>query len=572
MLDSARKLALSLFLLAPAATAADQPPVPPTPPTPPVVTPVTPVLPVAPVPPVSGPVAPPVGPKPIAPQITIQPQPRVNIDWNQCRNDFLSTDAAKQAAATKTMIDSGANGYNVLGSMLTGNDPAIVKRATQAREQIDNRAFQMFQDASELAAKVQKEPQTVAVLETVRQAWMHTAMYAAQPTVKQTSFQNAQELQKTIKSVSDATKQLSTLDDQLKAAPAPQGLARASVQVERAGVLMTLQRPADALTAAQDAVKASGKEGRFTPPALKAQADASLKLDDHKSAAALCRQILQEHPKSLEVKFAYSTLIQDALDEKRWDEAIDLVKTFTALCPIDEASQESIYTVLDALMNSERDYKHVLPYAEWVLATLPVDRLNGEVPKLIGGCSEYVFRNYAKSERAYTMLRDQFADSVNVANMDAALARIKLKADGKFPHEPAETDVGLAGVFAKFLKAARERDTKTLSILVPKADSEEFVENFGNDDTLPTLTFADYVVKKAEQDDVKGTGELTLDYYEAASSKPREMKLQAVKEDGQWKIAWEAPDAEDDAVQLTPAPGPAAPATPAIPPAEAPKK
>jgi hypothetical protein len=54
----------------------------------------------------------------------------------------------------------------------------------------------------------------------------------------------------------------------------------------------------------------------------------------------------------------------------------------------------------------------------------------------------YQGRVYGKAQSAYTLLRDRFADAVSTEDMNAALARVKAKAEGKFEKEPRETDAG----------------------------------------------------------------------------------------------------------------------------------
>ena len=490
--------------------------------------------------------------------IQIKNLPRTAAEWSQCLADFQSTDAAKQQAAAKILVDSGSNGFNQLQNLLKSPNPDVVKRATETRQQIEMQAYQLYQEALALAGKVQKEPLTVAALEQLRQTWMRAAIYAPRNEMKQSCFQNSQEIQNTRKSVEEAMQQLASLDARLKSTPGIQGLSLAALQLERAAAFKTLQRHADALAAAEECVKASGKTGRHTPAALKAQTEACISLDDRKKTEALCRQILEDYPRSLEIRFAYSSLVQALIADKRWDEATQTAMAFVTNCPLDDGAQESLYGVLDSLMNTERDYARVVPLAEWIYKTLPPDRLTAEVPKVIGGCSEYVLKDYAKAAQAYTILRDQFADMVSASDMDGALARVKQKAEGKFPIEPSATDVGQAGIFAQFLKAVRKRDSKAIKTLVPKDDADDMIESLGgggfDSDIVPTVTFADFILKKVELDEKKESATITLDYYDASSSKPKTMTQQAVLEDGQWKITWESPAGENENMQLAPAP------------------
>lgn len=475
--------------------------------------------------------------------------PQMIADWTPYLSDFQSADQARQEAAAKVFIESGSRGYAVLAALLKHSDPGVVKRATDVRQQIDTRSFKLYQEAAGEQNKVMGQPLTAAGLEKVRQAFLRMAMYASQSSLKQLGFQTAAELQKTIKDVEAAGKQLAPLDAQLTAAPEPKGLARAAVQMERANALKVLLRDADMLAAAQDAAASSGKEGRFTPAAFGLQAEAHARLADNAKLEATCRRILAEYPRSLEVKFAHRTLLQLLSGTQRWDDAEKQARAFLAAFPVDEEAQEAVNDLLENLMNEERDYARVGPLAEWLIEALPPDRLKPEVLKYSAGCDEYIFRDYPKAERAYTLLRDRFADAVSAEDMNAALTRVKLKGEGKFEKEPRDADAGLAGVFARFLKAARTRDTKALETLAPKDELEDFRERLGDstEELVPTLVFADFILRKVDVDEAAGKGKLLLDYYDASSSKPKPMTQEAVKEDGQWKIRWQDPQEPDAA-------------------------
>jgi hypothetical protein len=478
-----------------------------------------------------------------AEQAESAPNPQPIADWTPHLNDLQSADKARQEAAAKVFVESGSRGYAVLASLLKHTDPEVVKRVSQIRAQIDARSNELYHEAAAEQAKLQHQPLTTAALEKVRQAFLRMAAYASQNPLKQLGYQNVTELQKTAKEVEAAGQQLAALDAQLKEA---KGLARAGLQVERAAALKTLQRDADMLAAAQDAAQNSGKEGRFTPAALKLQAEAYQRLEDSAKLEAVCHTILAEYPRSLETKFAHQSLLSLLSDARRWDDAVRQAQAFFSAFPVDQEAQEAVCGLLENLMNEERDYARAGPLAEWLVQALPPDRLNPEALKYSGGCAEYVSRDFAKAERAYTLLRDRFADAVSTDDMNAALSRVRLKGEGKFPKEPRDTDAGLAGVFARFLKAARTRDAKALESLVPKDDVKEFIERLGDttEELVPTLVFADFILKKADTDDAAGKGKLLFDYFEASSDKPKPLTQEAVKEDGLWKICWQDPEEE----------------------------
>ncbi|MCY3023320.1 MAG: hypothetical protein NTW87_30445 [Planctomycetota bacterium] len=494
-------------------------------------------------------------PKPPAPQPpkVVSANPMGVTDWTPHLRDFQSADAARQQAATQVFLDAGARGHAVLNAFLKNASPDVVKRATEARQEIDARSWKMYQDVAAEHGKLRKQPLTAAALENMRQAYMRMGMYASPVQLKQLSFQTAAELQKTIKAVEEAGTELAALDVQLQAAPEPKGLARAGIQLQRASALKTLQRDADMLAAARDAVAASGRDGRHTPGALKLEAEACSRVEDAKGLEAACRRLLTEYPRSLEVKFAQRTLIDLLSASQKWDEAMQQAKAFLAAFPVDEEAQDAAYSLLDTLRNDERDFVRLAAMAEWLMGALPLDRLKPEVPKYSGGCNEYIFRDCAKAARAYTMLRDGFTDLVSVEDMNAALARLKAKTEGKFPKEPLETDPGAAGAFARFLKAIRTRDAKALAAVAAKDEADDLVERLGDssDDLLPTILFADFVLKQVQENEAKDAAKLTLDYYEASASKPKTVTQEAVKEGAQWKIKWQ--DLEEDDADAAPA-------------------
>ena len=188
--------------------------------------------------------------------------------------------------------------------------------------------------------------------------------------------------------------------------------------------------------------------------------------------------------------------------------------------------------------------------AEWLLETLPLDRMVPDIPKLAGRCNEYLLKDFAKAEKMYQLLQDQYPDAVSVAELAAALARVKLKAQGKFPAEPAETDDGPAGALAKFLKAFRKRDGKALAGIVPKSEADKYENLAATGEGVFEALFADFVITAIKLDDKQESAVLSLDHYDSAASKPVQLTQKAVKEDGQWKIQWNSPQGESGGMNL----------------------
>ncbi|HYG78268.1 MAG TPA: hypothetical protein VEK08_24915 [Planctomycetota bacterium] len=505
-------------LFAASAWAGDAAPPPPPPPPPPQIQPVKPV---------------PANPAPANPMMIADLRPYLN--------DFQTGTPEQQKAAAKVLLECGNRAYAALAPLLKHTVPDIVTRANELRQQIDTQSLKMYRDVEGERQKLAQQPLTVEALEKMRQSWINLATYASQPALRQFGVQNANEINKTIESVKNANQQLQEYDKQLAAAPDVKGLTRAQLQLERATALKILQRDNEALAAAQDAAASSGKTGRHTPAALKLQAEIQLRREDAKGAEASCRAIIADHPRSLETKFAHKTLLNLLSGAQRYDEAVAHTRAYLTAFPVDEEAQEEAYSLMDTLMDDEQDYKRVAALTDVLLEVLPVSRLRPDVPKLSGGCSEYVLKDYNKALKGYTMLREQFVDAVDPNDMAAAVSRLQAKIAGTFPREPQESEPGAAGALARFLKAIRTRDEKLIATAVVKDEVEDYVDlvKEGGDEKVPALTFADFVIRKIDLDEKAGTAKLQIDFYEAGSSKPRPLTQHAVKEGETWKIKWE---------------------------------
>jgi len=478
-------------------------------------------------------------------------------DWTQHIADFQSDDAAKRESATKAFIDGGARGAPVLDA-IAKKSPELAKRAADVKAQVEKRSVEMYQEAAAFAQKSHAEPLSVHNIEAQRQKWLQVAMYSTQQAIRQSSFQQVQNLQKLSQTVSQAIQQLNANDMQLKGPPQPNPLQRASIQIERAAALKKLQRLEDAQAAAKDAVEASGKDGRLTPSAIKLVIELDSGKDEGKTVEELSKLILKEYPRSLEVKFAHHRLVDFYAEKERWDEAMAQAKLFVSTFPIDDDAQGAAFSLLNTLMDEAREYGRAVQWADWLIETFPLDRLQPEAPKNAAGIYEYVVKDYEKAERACVMLRDKFADLVDRADMDRMLSRLKTKREGKFVKEPQPGDPELAGVFATFVKAVRARDKKTLGVLVPKEEIEDYTELLTDsmESFVPQLTFVDIELKKVDVDAAGTTAKLTLLLHEPDAEQPRETKQKAVKEDGKWKIAWVDPDQAEE--EEEPAAGPQA--------------
>jgi hypothetical protein len=492
-----------------------------------------------------------------------QPQPpAVSVqqitDWTPYLNDFQGADAAKQEAAAKTFVEAGSRGYAALATLLKNPNAEIAKRAAKVRQEIDVRSWKTYQELAAKRNQLHGQALTSQSIEDLRQAFVKLAMYASPEPLRRLCFQTATELQNKLREFEQASRQLSTLDQLLKAAPEPKGLRRAAIQVERADALHTQQCYKDVLGAAQDAEAHSGKEGRFAPRALKLQAEASLKLGEAKEHEALCRRILAEYPRSLEVRYAHRALVQLLPVLGRWDDAVQQAKAYLTAFPLDEEAQNEVYGLFSTLLEDERDYARMAGMAEWLLATLPPDRIRPELPKYCGGYNEYAAKDYAKAERAYALLRDNFTDLVSPDEMNSAIARLKLKAEGKFPKEPQPGDAGPAGLFAKMLAAIRARDGKAAAALSAKDGAEELAERIADstDDLVAIASFADFIVKNVEINKAQTGAKIVVECYDASTTKPLAYNVAAGVEDGQWKIMWEDPPTEEEELE-EPAPGPA---------------
>ena len=494
--------------------------------------------------------------------------PQTVTDWTPYLTGLQSADKAKQEEAAKFFVDAGGRSYLVLDPLLKHSDEDIKQQVARIKEQIEARSTKLYEEACAEQVGLRRQPLTTAAIENARQAFLRLAVYTPQNPLRQLGYQNAAELQKTAQDVEAAGQQLAALDKQLQDTPATQGLLRAGLQMERANALKTLQRDADTLAAAQDAAQLSGKDGRFTPAALRFQAEAYLRQEDNPKLEAACRAILTDYPRSLEVKFAHQTLLNLLAAANRGDEAVREAREFLTALPLDQDAQDAVFFYLDELMSETRDYVRAGQLADWLMDTLPLDRLKIEAVNCSAGCNEYVAHDYAKAIRAYTLLHDRFPDLMKAEEMSAALARVKLKQEGKFGQEPGAADPEPAGTFARFLKASRSRDLKALEELVPKDKLKDFTAHLADDmeDLAPALVFADFILKQVVADEAAGKARLLFDYYEPSSNKPKPLTEEAVKEDGKWKINWQDPEEEGEEAEP-----PAPDAKPAAPQPAAPK-
>ena len=490
--------------------------------------------------------APPAVPLPPAPQVKVTPVPLI-ADWRPYVADFQSPDAAKREAAIKVFLEQGNPGVAALTPLLGAKEPEVAARAKQVCQDIAQRAMKLGQDLSVQERDLQSKPLTPAAIEELRQAWVQLSVYAPQEQLRRYAGSKIAQMQGELQALEQAETELDEIDKQLNGVTGPQGLQCAALLLNRANALKTLQRFSDAVTTLGQVVKLSGKEGRLTPGALKDQAELYVALDDKKPAEAACRQIKQDFPRSLEVKFAWRFLIEQARGEKQWDEAEGQVKKFFELCPLDDDAQEVVFDTLNAL-TAAGEFKRAQDFALWVRQALPLERLTSDVINFSAQGYEYLARDYAKAAEAYTVLRDRFSDTVNAEEMQVALQRLKAKSEQKFPKEAAETDDGAAGAWARFVKAMRARDTQALAAAVPEKSAETFAGLLteGTDELLSQLTFGDYVVTKVTPDAKGETAELTIDQYLPTSAKPVVLTQKALKEKGQWKIDWQAPENDRD--------------------------
>jgi len=338
---------------------------------------------------------------------------------------------------------------------------------------------------------------------------------------------------------------LAECEERLKSLPENQRIVRAAVQLQRAGHLQLLQRFPEAIAAADEALKSGGPECRFNPHALKLQSQIHEKLDEHAKTEQVCRRIIAEHPRSLESKYAHQTLLSCLKSQNKWDEAIQDGQKYFMAFPVDQEAHDDLYGLLDTLMQDEHDFKRAARLAEWMMAAFPPERRTTELVKIHGGCSEYVLKDFAKAQKQYALLAEQYTDELSAEDMRGALARIKLKTEGKFPKEPAESEAGPAGAFAKFLRCIRTRDAKAIGETVPKEEAAGYKDLIdGADDMITGITFSDFVLKKPEFDEKAVSADLVIDYYEAAADAPQPLKQKAIKEDGIWKIQWRNPKEE----------------------------
>jgi tetratricopeptide (TPR) repeat protein len=472
------------------------------------------------------------------------PPPPAQVDWKQKLQDFQSTDAAIQQAATNTFLASGFPGYSQIASLLTHENKDVVARATEVRKQLEQRSQAIFQQTVELHTKMQDQPLSAENYKQLGEAWLAATPYIVKNDQRQICFQQAAESKNAIARLDQMNKQLAALDNALAEMKPEQAVERSSHLQSRAELLQNLQRFPDAIKAAE-LIIASDKTGRFVPAALKLQASLHMRIGEIDKGAAACQRILQEFPRSLEVKSAHQLLIENLIGQKKIDEAIDQVKQFYAACPIDEDAQESIDSMLNYL-TEEHDFKRIAGFTDWMQKTLPVNRCSANVYKYGGAANEYLLRDYVKAELSYTVLREKYTDEMEIEHLDNALRRLKAKKMGVFPKESTDADAGVAGVLAQFLKAVRTRDVAAVKMLVPRAEQANFANILGQSggEFVTEMIVGDFIVKELKPE---GATDMTLvlDHYGFNADQPEKMEQKAVKEDGEWKILWDVDAGEE---------------------------
>jgi tetratricopeptide (TPR) repeat protein len=489
----------------------------------------------------------------VVPPAMEAPKPQIS-DWKPILDDFQGSDPARQQVAIKTLVDAGNSGFQNVTPLLKKNDEALSKRVKEVQRQIEARSGEMYQAVCAKHVQLLSKPLEAAPLEQLAIEWDQLFAYTPNPRLQRDAWQYANDMRRRSKNVEAANQKLTEVDNELVKDPAPAGIARASLLVNRSEMLMALQRYKDALISAQDAITAGGKTGRMTPLALKILAENHARLNDTEHARGACNTILADFPRSLEVHFAHQAILDSYIQDRRWDDAIRQLKAFMAAFPIDEDAQQAANGLLRVLMDDEHDYRHATDLAEWLMANLPLERIPMDVPRCFGGCNEYVFKDYNRAERGYAMLRDSFADSLDVNEIKVVIERVKLKASGKFPKEPDVKDDGPAGALAQFLRAVRTRDAKALSELVLADKIKEMAGRLtsSTDSLVTAVTFSDVTVKHIEMSSNRDSALMFVDVYPSASMEPKSMFEAAMIEDGKWRIRWK--DIDED----IPAPDPKA--------------
>ncbi len=490
-----------------------------------------------------------------APNGTTPPKPTVAINTSAgvemlaLITDLETGDAAKRDATVKTLVTKGAHAYRSMVQLLNAKDADVAGRAKDVRSKIEKRAMELFHETDVLQGKALSGARNPAALEDVRKAWIAVAQYVPQPELRQQAVQSIQTMQMLMDQTAQFNKDVEAKDAELAAKPAPAGIQRAAIQLARAQAFTNLQRYDDAQKAAQDAFEAGGRDCRLASAALKTQIEMMVQKADYDGMEKISKKIIAEYGESLEARYAYGALSEVLMERKRWDEAVDNVKKFVAACPLDEEPQEIADKLLDTLMDKERDYPRAYGLSTWIKQRLPASRVRLEVVKILGECSEYALKDFAKAEIAYKTLATDYPDVIAAPEISAALKRIRAKIAGTFPKEPMLGDEGPAGALGQFIAAVRLRDGKKLGESVPANEAIEAAGKLTCEECelIRVLTFGDFIVKKVNIDGEKA--EIDIEYYDSASSAPKAIKEKAILEKGAWKIQWTDPDE-----QLNPTP------------------
>ncbi|MCZ7645536.1 MAG: hypothetical protein M5U26_09670 [Planctomycetota bacterium] len=459
--------------------------------------------------------------------------------------DFQGEDAEKREAAAQAFIKAGGTVLNLIQSLERSKTPEVAQRAKQVREEIEKKSAERFSNARAQFSAVYKEGLTNERLELLLKDLNEGMYYMASAQQRRSMMAMANRARQDQQRVERATQALAHFDKQLAGPPEAQGVLRASVQFERAKCLADLRRHAEALAAADDGLKAQEAVGRLKPALLLQIADLQRDLGDAENSLATNLRILNECPKSLEVRNAYENLITYYETNQQVDKQVETLKAFCDAFPLDRAAQDMLFQSLDIFWELDQNYPAALALAAYMQERMDVSRHSVNIGRTLALGYEYVQRDYPKAAAEYKRLLNIFPDMVTKELIDGALKRVEAKQAGTFPKPPGPAEAGPKGALGKFLAAVAKKDEAGLKAVTPKQVAEAYgydLEQLG-----PALVFSDVEFLEVVKDERTGITDILVKQYLPDQVEPVKVRVEAIEEDGAWKIAWPPPGEFEDA-------------------------
>lgn len=466
-------------------------------------------------------------------------------ELSQLMSDFQGDDVEKREAAAKKFIEYGGGVLNLARSLEKHKKPEVAAKAVEVRQAIEKRAKELFDGLRKQYTELYRGELTEEKLAAFVNDLDEGAVYVAEPMQRRTLSSLLSRVRQDLMRVQRAAAGLVHTDKQLATEPVPTGVRRAAIQLNRATYLQDLRRHAEGLAAVQEGLTSPGEGGRLKPQLLKTRAELLRDLGQWDDYVATCKRILTECPRSLEVRQAYENLNSYHEMNQQYDAQLETLAAYLKAFPLDQAPQDLAIQTLDIYWEIDQQYAAGLKLADLLAAELDPSRLSPSVLRTQALGYEYLQRDYAKAEAAYKRLLEVYPDLVPEPIIAAAVKRNQEKAAGTFAKAPKPEDSGPAGAIAKFLAAIRAQDADALKAVTPKEVTEQW--DYQLDQLTPVVLFSDVQVLEAKPNEEGKITDVLVNHFSPDRLAPTKLNVEAVQEDGVWKVAWPPPgeDAED---------------------------